>query len=170
MSSSISSFKAWHSSVECPLFWWYRHCFLQSALFGLTTFLWGGINLALSDSSRILPLSAFTGVYLENWFPRSRLSLHLSPHWPERTWRSFSSLLFSPLASARAWLQNSLSSSSCMNLAALFLRSSRLVVGCIHRLSANGPGRKADNMVHGNVRTEIPNTHCHFVEPINEGS
>ena len=146
MSSSILSFKSWHSSVECPLFWWYQHYFLRLALFGLATFVGGGINSALSASSKILPLSVVRGVYLENQIGRSLLSLRLSPRWPDRPWRFFSSLFFSPLASARAWLQNSLSSSSCIYLTALFLSSSRLSSGCIHKLSTKGPGHRAVSM------------------------
>ena len=57
-----------------PVFWWYRHCFVRSALFGLATFLGGGINAALRVSSRIFPLSVVKSVYLENWIGRSRLS------------------------------------------------------------------------------------------------
>ena len=59
--------------------------------------------------------------------------------------RSLSSFFY-PLASARAVFLNSRSSSSCMNLAARRLRSSRLVAGCMHKLSANGPGRRTASM------------------------
>jgi len=103
-------------------------------------FLGGGINSTLSASSKILPFSIVKGVYFENRLPR--LSLRLSPRWLDGPWRSFSSLLFSPLASARAWLRNSFSSFSCMNLVVIFLSSSRLAADYIQRLSTNGLGRK----------------------------
>ena len=130
--------------MECPLFLWYRHCFLRSAFSGLDALLSGGISLALRASSRILPLSAIRGVYLENWLPE--LSLLLSPRLADRPWRSFSSFPFSLLASARAWLRKSLSSSNYMYLAALFLSSSKPAVDCMQRLSANGPGHKVVSM------------------------
>ena len=105
-------------------------------------FLWRrdqlGVESLVHNSS---PLGR-QGVYLENQIGRSRLSLRRSFLWLGRPWRSFSSLFFSPLA----WLRNSLSSSSCMHLAAFFLSSSRLSAGCLHRLSAKGPGRRAVSM------------------------
>ena len=118
--------------------------FPSGGILWLATFLGGGISSTLSASSKILPLSTVKGVYFENRLPR--LSLRLSLLWPDRPWHSFSSFPFSPLASNRAWLRNSLSSSSCMNLAALFLSSSKLVADYIQRLSANGPGRKVVSM------------------------
>jgi len=44
------------------------------------------------------------------------------------------------------WFLNSFSSSSCMNMATHFLNSSRSNVGFLHRLSMNGPRRKAITM------------------------
>lgn len=77
ISSSILSFSAWHSSVVCPLFLWYKNQQVWSAFSGLAALLGSGINSALKVSSKIFPLSAFKGVYLVNWCPR--LSLRLSP-------------------------------------------------------------------------------------------
>jgi len=61
--------------LECPLFLWYRHRFLQSTFSRLDVFLGGGISSALRASSRILPLSVVKGVYLENRLPRLSLRL-----------------------------------------------------------------------------------------------
>ena len=79
-------------------------------------------------------------MYLENrlpWFPSSVPTVGRSA--------IVLLLLFPLLDFVGAWLQNSLSSSNCMYLETLFLSSSKLAVDCIQRLSANSPGRKADN-------------------------
>jgi len=48
ISSSILSFKAWHSSVEWLVFLWYRPFLLQSAFLGIRALLGGGINPSLA--------------------------------------------------------------------------------------------------------------------------
>jgi len=144
ISSSILSFSAWHSLVEWPVFLWYRHFLLRSALSGLKALLGGGISSALRAFCNIFPLPTLKGVYRENWGPQlSRLG---SPR-PDLDlpFRSFSSF-FSSLTLARAWFLNSHSSSNCMNLAAQHLSSSKLVVGCMHKLSAKGPGWRVVSM------------------------
>jgi len=75
ISSSILSFSVWHSSVECPLIWWYQHRFPRSTFSGLTAFLEGEITSALRASSIILSLSTVKGVYFENRLPRLSLLL-----------------------------------------------------------------------------------------------
>ena len=101
-------FNAWHSSVVYPLFLWYRHLRVQSALLGLAAFLGGGISSALRASSKIIPLSALKGVYLMNQWPWLSLLLSLRLV-VGRLWHSFLSFTLSPLASDWAWFLKSLS-------------------------------------------------------------
>ena len=97
-------------------------------------------QLALRASYNIFPLSVLRGVYRENRGPKlSHLgSPRPDPNLPCRSFSSF----FLPLASARAWFLNWHSSSNCIDLAARRLSLSKLFVGCMHKLSAKGPGRR----------------------------
>ena len=104
----------------------------RSALSGLPAFLGGGINSAVRGCILWTDSPGCLCVYL--------LDLKLIGL------GALSSFPFFSTAFARAWLQNSLSSSNCMNLAALLLNSSKLATSCTQRLSANNPGRKAVSM------------------------
>ena len=116
ISSSILSFRAWHSSIECQAFWWYQPCFFRSALFGLTTFFGGG-STRRSEPRPESSLYRSSGVCILRTGSVG-LGCPGVGHFFDST---DSSLFFSPPASTRAWLQNSLSSSNCMYLASLFL-------------------------------------------------
>ena len=102
---------------------------------------WWWDQLRTKGSCGIFPLSMLRDVYCENRGPRlSRLgSLRPDLDLPCRSFSSF----FSPVASTRAWFWYSRNYSNCINLVARRLSSSKLVGGCMHKLSTKGPDRRA---------------------------
>ena len=112
---------------------WYWYCLFWSALGGAEVLLEMGMSLTFRASSRIRTKLVFRGVYLVKCETQA-------------SWSGMFLLTQLDNSSTLTWFLNSLNTSSYMNLAALWLNSSRFVVSFLHKLSEKGLGLRVVTM------------------------